>query len=346
VNKVPAARRDGQRRGLGEDRSVRAVALGGGHGLAATLGALRRITDDLTAVVTVSDDGGSSGRLRAGYGVLPPGDLRMALAALAGTDVQDVRVRDLVQHRLPEGEQVEDLAGHPVGNLMLTGLLQGNVPAVEALATVGRMLGLAAGTRVLPMATAPLDIEADVAGLDPDGLVAVRGQVAVATTPGRVLAVRLVPEDAPACAEAIAAVMAADLLVLGPGSLFTSVLPHLLHPQLGAAVCATQGLRVLVLNLAPQAGETDGFAPEAHVEVLASHAPDLRLDVVLADVSAVLDRRGLMGGLATAAEDVGARLHLASLARRGHRDEHDPVALAAALGQIAAAGRRPATSST
>jgi uncharacterized cofD-like protein len=286
--------------------------------------------------VTVADDGGSSGRLRAGYGVLPPGDLRMALAALAADD----DARDLVQHRMPAGDQIGSLAGHPVGNLMLTALLQQGLPAVEALAVVGRMLGLAPGTRVLPMSTVPLEIEADVAGLDPDGPVSVRGQVAVATTPGRVLAVRLVPHDAPASPEALAAVAAADLIVLGPGSLFTSVLPHLLHPELGAAVCAATGQRVFVLNVAPGAGETDGFAPEAHVEVLASHAPELRLDVVLADVSAVLDRRGLMGGLAAAVEDVGARLHLAPLARRGHRDEHDPAALAAALGRIVA-DRRP-----
>lgn len=319
------------------------MALGGGHGLAASLAALRRVTEQLTAVVTVADDGGSSGRLRTGYGVLPPGDLRMALAALAGETADDQRVRDLLQHRLPGGEQVAGLAGHPVGNLILTGLLQGGADPVEALEVVGRMLGLAAGTRVLPMATAPLDIEADVAGLDPAGMVPVRGQVEVATTPGRVLAIRLVPADAPACPQALAALAAAELVVLGPGSLFTSVLPHLLHPQLGAAVCASPGQRVFVLNLAPQAGETDGFAPEAHVEVLASHAPDLQLDVVLADVSAVLDRRGLMGGLASAVEDVGARLHLAPLARRGRPDEHDPVALAAALGRIAAG--RPATDS-
>ncbi len=320
---------------------MRAVALGGGHGLAASLAALRRVTDQLTAVVTVADDGGSSGRLRAGYGVLPPGDLRMALATLAGEGAEHTRIRDLLQHRLPTGPAVEGLAGHPVGNLVLTGLLQVGASPVEALATVGRMLGLAPGTQVLPMASVPLDIAADVAGLGPAGPVAIRGQVAVATTRGRVLAVRLLPDDAPACPEALAALAAADLLVLGPGSLFTSILPHLLHPALGAAVCASPARKVLVLNLAPQPGETDGFAPEAHVEVLASHAPDLRLDVVLADVSAMLDRRGLMGGLAAAVEDVGARLHLAPLARAGRRDEHDPTALAAALAQIARDTVRP-----
>jgi uncharacterized cofD-like protein len=313
--------------------SVKIVALGGGHGLSASLRALRTLTDELTAVVTVADDGGSSGRLRAAYpDLLPPGDLRMALAALAGTDPAGERLRDALQHRLPAGDP--GLAGHPVGNLLLAGLLQTGDDPVEALATVGRLLGLAPGTRVLPMSTRPLEIEADVAGLDPDGPVVVRGQVEVATTDGQVLAVRLVPADAPACPAALDALATADVVVLGPGSLFTSVLPHLMNPELGAAIAASPGLRVLVLNLAAQEGETEGFAPESHLEVLMTHAPDLSLDLVLADVSAVLDRRGLMGGLTSAVEDVGARLHLAPLARHDQRDQHDPAALAEAFRRI------------
>lgn len=310
----------------------RTVALGGGHGLATSLTALRHVTDRLTAVVSVADDGGSSGRLRRAYGVLPPGDLRMALAALAGEDADHARLRDLVQHRLPPADPV--LAGHPVGNLLLTGLFQTEPDPVAALAVAGRFLGLGEEVRVLPLSARPLDIEADVLGPDAADPVVVHGQVAVATAAGQVLAVRLAPPDAPACPQALAALAEADLVVLGPGSLFTSVLPHLIHPELGAAVAASPGLRVLVLNLAPQAGETEGFAPESHVEVLASQAPDLALDLVVADVRAVLDRRGLMGGLTAAAEDVGARLHLAPLARRDRSDQHDPVALAHAFGEI------------
>ncbi|MGH3744499.1 MAG: gluconeogenesis factor YvcK family protein [Mycobacteriales bacterium] len=321
----------------------RTVALGGGHGLAASLSALRQVTDRLTAVVTVADDGGSSGRLRAAYDLLPPGDLRMALAAVAGTDRDSLRLRDMLQHRMPPGEA--GLAGHSVGNLLLAGLMQTGADPVTALAAAGRMLGLAPGTQVLPMSTWPLDIEADVLGLDPAGPVVVSGQVAVATTPGRVLAVRLVPPEAPACPEALQALADADMVVLGPGSLFTSVLPHLIHPQLGAAIAASPAFRVLVLNLTAQPGETEGFAPESHVEVLASHAPDLTIDLVVADVTAVLDRHGLMGGLTAAAEDVGARLHLAPLARRDRRDQHDPMALARAFGEIVR-GRLPAADGT
>jgi uncharacterized cofD-like protein len=320
------------------------VALGGGHGLAASLAALRQVTDRLTAVVTVADDGGSSGRLRAAYDLLPPGDLRMALAALAGTDSDSSRLRDMLQHRLPVGDA--GLAGHSVGNLLLAGLMQIGTDPVTALVTAGRMLGLAPGTQVLPMSTQPLDIEADVLGLDPAGPVVVSGQVAVATTPGRVLTVRLVPAEAPACPEALTALTGADLVVLGPGSLFTSVLPHLIHPELGAAITASPALRVLVLNLTAQVGETEGFAPESHVEVLASHAPDLTIDVVVADVTAVLDRHGLMGGLTAAAEDVGARLHLAPLARRDQRDQHDPTALAHAFEEIVRGRLRAAEGTT
>ncbi|HEY5336065.1 MAG TPA: uridine diphosphate-N-acetylglucosamine-binding protein YvcK [Mycobacteriales bacterium] len=308
------------------------MALGGGHGLATSLAALRQVTNHLTAVVTVADDGGSSGRLRAAYDLLPPGDLRMALAALAGTDDDSVRLRDMLQYRLPPGDA--GLAGHPVGNLLLAGLLQTGAYPVTALATTGRMLGLPPGHQVLPMSTVPLDIEAEVLGLDAGGPVVVSGQVAVATTPGRVLAVRLVPPEAPACPEALTALAEADLIVLGPGSLFTSVLPHLIHPELGAAIAASPAFRVLVLNLTAQPGETEGFAPESHIEVLASHAPDLEIDLVVADVTAVLDRHGLMGGLTAAAEDVGARLHLAPLARRDRRDQHDPEALAHAFEEI------------
>lgn len=324
-----------------QPRDTPVVALGGGHGLAASLAALRQVTDRLTAVVTVADDGGSSGRLRAAYGLLPPGDLRMALAALAGSESDSVRLRDAFQHRLPPGD--DGLAGHSVGNLLLAALMQTGADPVTALDAAGRMLGLAPGTRVLPMSTQPLAIEADVLGLEPDGPVVVSGQVAVATTPGQVLTVRLVPAEAPACPQALEALALADVVVLGPGSLFTSVLPHLIHPQLGAAVAASPGFRVLVLNLTAQAGETEGFAPESHIEVLASHAPDLTLDLVVADVSAVLDRHGLMGGLTAAAEDVGARVLLAPLARRDRPDQHDPTALAHALGEIVRDRRRAGT---
>lgn len=315
----------------------RVVALGGGHGLAASLAALTQVTDHVTAVVTVADDGGSSGRLRTELGALPPGDLRMALAALAGEDDWSSTWENLLQHRFTGDGP---LAGHALGNLLLTGLVQTTGDVVTALDLVGRLVG--ARGRVLPASTSPLEIVALVAGLDPTdakGLVEVVGQVAVAATEGSVCAVRLTPEEPPACAEAVQAVLDADVVVLGPGSWFTSVLPHLLVPDLREALVATTALRVVVLNLAPQAGETAGFTAETHLEVLAGHAPDLAVDVVLADDSAVLDTRGLMSPdlehqLRSAVTLGGGRLVIAPLALGDGTARHDPLLLAKAYASI------------
>jgi uncharacterized cofD-like protein len=315
---------------------VRAVALGGGQGLHATLSALRRITPDVTAVVTVADDGGSSGRLRRELGLLPPGDLRKALAALAGEEQELWRA--VFQHRFGG---TGALAGHAVGNLLLAGLLEVLPDPVTALEEAARLLGLRG--RVLPMCTEPLDIEADVVGLDEDVAAVrhIRGQVAVATTPGQVQRIRLhtagSPDSTPAaCPAAVAAVLEADVVLLGPGSWFTSVLPHLLVPELHEALITTSAARIVVLNLVPQPGETAGFSPERHLDVLCEHAPRLRVDAVIADVGSVStpDR------LRRAAESLGASMRLDGVASAEARERHDPKALAESLRDALAAVRR------
>src|SRR5947209_8868807 len=225
-------------------RALKAVALGGGHGLYATLLALRTITPHITAVVTVADDGGSSGRLRRELGILPPGDLRMALTALAPGEGNAGRWRQVFAHRFGG---TGALAGHAVGNLVMAGLLEVLGDPVAMLDEVCALLRVTG--RVLPMTVEPIDIEADVAGIDGDAdhphrLSRIRGQVAVATTPGRVHRVRLRPERPQACAEAVRAVGAADLVVLGPGSWFTSVLPHLLVPGLASALVDRKSTRL------------------------------------------------------------------------------------------------------
>jgi uncharacterized cofD-like protein len=303
------------------------VALGGGHGLASSLTALRQVTDRLTAVVTVADDGGSSGRLRRELGVLPPGDLRMALAALCGDDAWDLTWREVVQHRF-QGEG--DLHGHSVGNLLIVALWEivGTDP-VAGLDWVGRLLG--ARGRVLPMSTVPLDIVARVQDAEGSGSVTeVVGQVAAATAGSRVLDVALVPEGAPACPQAVEAVRSADWVVLGPGSWFTSVIPHLLVPELADAVTGTAASRCLVVNLDPQSGETAGFAPETHLDELVRHAPKLRLDVVIADSGTVRhpDR------LRDAAERLGASLYLTPLRAEDGSPRHDPALLAGAFDRV------------
>ncbi len=309
---------------------LRAVALGGGHGLAASLGALRRVTDELTAVVTVADDGGSSGRLRRDFGVLPPGDLRMALAALCRDDEWGTIWSQVVQHRFG-GDR--ELAGHAVGNLLIVALWDLLGDTVAGLDWVGRLLGTAG--RVLPMAAVPLDIVADVVGADParpDEVTAVRGQVACATTPGQVRSITLVPPDPPAVPEAVRAVLDADWVVFGPGSWFTSVLPHLLVPGLSAALHVTGARRLVVLNLVPQPGETEGFSPRRHLEVLAAHAPGLSVDVVLADARAA--GASALDDLEKAAGILGAELVLADVAAADGTPRHDPERLAYAYAQI------------
>ncbi|MFF1614428.1 uridine diphosphate-N-acetylglucosamine-binding protein YvcK [Amycolatopsis sp. NPDC058278] len=305
---------------------MRAVALGGGHGLHATLSAVRRVTPDVTAVVTVADDGGSSGRLRRELGLLPPGDLRQAFAAFAAEDGGTLWA-EVFQHRFG-GDGA--LAGHAVGNLLLAGLFEVLGDPVAALDEACRLMGVSG--RVLPMSPEPLEIEGQVSGLDsedPAAVRTIRGQVAVASTPGQVQRVSLRSPGRSgrpplACAEAVDAVLAADVVFLGPGSWFTSVLPHLLVPGLHDALVQTAATKVLVLNLVPQPGETAGFSPERHLDVLFEHAPDLRVDAVIADRDSVPDPANLR----RAAERLGGRAHLGAVADPEVAGRHDPDALA------------------
>ena len=307
------------------------VALGGGHGLSATLQAGRLVADHVTAVVTVADDGGSSGRLRRELGILPPGDLRMALCALAATDDDHQRLTRLFQHRYGG---TGALAGHAVGNLVFAGLWELLGDPIEALDAVGSILGVTG--RVLPMSPVALDIAAEVVGLEADPRVVrtILGQVAVATTPGSVRRVRLIPPDPPAAAGVVEAIAGADMVVLGPGSWFTSVIPNVLIHEIADALATTSATKILILNLAPQPGETAGFSDEQHLHVLRQHAPEIDFDAVLVD-----PRMPLSGTerehLERAAAGLGARVVTAEIARTGADGSmmavHDPVLLASAL---------------
>jgi len=316
------------------DRAQAVVAFGGGHGLSASLHALRLlvadlVVDDLTAVVTVADNGGSSGRLRAEFGVLPPGDLRMALAALCDEQQWGDTWARVLQHRFAgEGE----MNGHVIGNLLIVGLWEQLGDPVAALDWVGRLLGTTG--RVLPMALTPLDITAEVRGLHPTDTsrtTTVRGQVEVATTAGEIVSIALEPHDPRPCPEALAAVVEADWVVLGPGSWFSSVLPHLMVPELREALVRTDARVVVVLNLVDEAGETPGFGPVAHLAALVEHAPELRIHTVLADRDSVGDG---VAELQEAVAAYGARLHLADVASGHGSHHHDPERLAAAYTEI------------
>jgi uncharacterized cofD-like protein len=316
--------------------SARIVALGGGHGLYATLSAARRLTPHVTAVVTVSDDGGSSGRLRNELDVVPPGDLRMALAALASDSPHGQMWGTIIQHRFGGSGA---LAGHPIGNLLLAGLNEVLADPVAALDELGRILDLKG--RVLPMCPIALQIEADVGGLESDPRMSrvIRGQVALATTVGKVRRVRLLPSNPPATRQAIDAIMAADLVVLGPGSWFTSVIPHVLVPQLAEALQATQARRALVLNLVGEPGETAGFSAERHIHVLAQHAPGFTVHDIVVDAAGAPGEREREQLMRTAAI-LNAEVEFADVSRPG-TPLHDPARLAAALERVRLRGSAP-----
>jgi uncharacterized cofD-like protein len=326
---------------------MKIVAFGGGHGLAASLRALRRCAAapatlpgarpwEITAVVTVGDNGGSSGRLRAQRGALPPGDLRQALVALAADDPHSQATAALFQHRF---DGSDPLAGHPVGNLVLLGLMERYGDPVLALAHAATMVG--AGGRVLPMSREPVAIEARVRGADlaePDQVVTVRGQHEVASSRGRVESVRLDPPAPVACQEAVRTLAEADWLVFGPGSWYTSVIPHLLVPDLARAIISSLARRLVVLNLTTEQ-ETVGMTVPDHLAALAAYAPGLRVDVVLGDSSWVTDPKPAEH----AAESLSAQLVLAPVAASGASARHDPQALAAALLPLLSAGRQGET---
>ena len=248
----------------------RVVAVGGGHGLAASISAVRRYAGDVTAIVSVADDGGSSGRLREALGISPPGDLRRCLVAMGDPDSLWARA---FEHRFDAGE----LEGHSLGNVVIAGLSATTGDFLAALEEAARLVGVGPGGRVLPATAHPVVLEAE----GESGTV--RGQLAVATgtAAGRIKRVSILPADAGTPPAALAAVAEADQVVVGPGSLFTSVLAALAAPELARAVAASRAWRVYVCNLGPQEPETAGYDAAGHVEALLAHG--VEIDVVLCD---------------------------------------------------------------
>lgn len=244
---------------------MKVVGIGGGHGLAATLSAARLYASDISAVVTVADDGGSSGRLTRELGVPPPGDIRNCLVALSQLE----ELARLFQHRFTTGA----LTGHTVGNLIIAALTEMTGDFAAAVHEAGRLLD-AVGT-VHPATNALVDLMARVEGAE------IKGQVAVAQTKAPIQAVYLEPSQPPANPAAVEAILAADQIVLGPGSLFTSLIATLLVPGIRKALQDTRARRVFVCNTRMQKGETDGLAAADHVQGLMAHAGAFAVDVVV-----------------------------------------------------------------
>ncbi|CAB4720625.1 unannotated protein [freshwater metagenome] len=303
------------------------VALGGGHGLAATLSALRQLTSEITAIVTVADNGGSSGRLREEFPIFPPGDLRMALAALCADDEWGRTWADILQHRF-----VSDgaLNGHSMGNLLLASLWSQSEDPVAGLDRVGSLLKVIG--RVLPMAAVPLDIEATFN--TSTGRIVIRGQKEVATARGRIESLRVIPVEPAARIEALTAIRTADWITMGPGSWFSSVMPHLLVPMQLDGLSRTKAKKILIMNLDSHPNtvgeEYAGSTPEEHLELFAHYAPDVAIDYVLVDNSVVRNEKSL----SAMAASLGGQVVAVDIRKAPGSIHHDVSQLALHLGHI------------
>ena len=290
---------------------LRYVALGGGHGLSATLKSLRPISNSITAVVTVADNGGSSGRLRDEFSIFPPGDLRMALAALCADDEWGNSWAQIMQYRFTSDGPLNE---HAIGNLLLAALWDSGEDAVTGLDRVGALLKTVG--RVLPMAAVPLDIEATFESKE--GSVEVHGQKEVATAKGRLVSLRIIPSDPPARSETLEAIRNADVITMGPGSWFSSVLPHLLVPAQREALIESRAKKILLMNLdAGEDSQANEFAGESaleHLRIIQRYAPGLNFDYIVVDPTC----SGV--GLAEAVSTQGGELILAEL-----RDEKEKI---------------------
>jgi len=306
----------------------RVVAVGGGHGLSTLLRGLKAYTDELTAIVTVADDGGSSGVLRQELGLPPPGDLRDCIAALA--DAEPL-MRLLFEYRFGRDTRLD---GHSFGNLIiaaLTGITGDFESAVSAASRV-----LAVRGRILPSTLDNVELCAEVRyGEGSSGRAGlVRGQSSIAAGPGAVERVFIQPATVKAHPEAIRALLQADLIVMGPGSLYTSVLPNLLIPGIADAIRAAEALRVYVCNVATQPSETAGYDLEAHVRALVDHVGEGICDLVVAnhDVRHTLPASsGSQMVVPRWSSDLGPRLILRDLVDVELPWRHDPLKLAEVL---------------
>ncbi len=259
------------------ERGPRVVAIGGGHGLAALLRGLKTHTANITAIVTVADDGGSSGRLRRALGVLPPGDFRNCITALADDEALTTQ---LFQYRFPAASGEEGLNGHSFGNLFITAMAEVTGSFERAILESSHVLAVQG--RVVPSTLSNVTLLGDLR-VEPEEVSRVTGESHITQARGAIERVYLEPDDAPAYPEALRAILEADLIVIGPGSLYTSILPNLLVREVAQAVAASRALRVYVCNVATQRGETDGYSVGDHAAALERHVGTGLFTVVLAN---------------------------------------------------------------
>jgi uncharacterized cofD-like protein len=306
------------------ERGPKVVAIGGGHGLSVLLRGLKRYTSNVTAIVTVADDGGSSGRLRRELGVLPPGDIRNCIAALAD---DEALMTQLFQYRFGNGK---GLNGHSFGNLFISAMAEVTGSFDRAIVESGRVLAVQG--RVLPSTLCDVTLTADLRA-EPVGVSRVAGESSITEACGAIERVYLEPNDVPAYPEAVRALLEADLIVAGPGSLCTSVLPNLLVQDVAQAVTASRALKVYVCNVATQRGETDKYNTGDHVAMLETHLGAGFFPVVLANDNLDVDFVSPGVELVPVAFPPGAayRVITSDLVDRARPWRHDSDKLARAL---------------
>lgn len=258
-----------------KERGPRIVTIGGGHGLSTLLRGLKHHTSNLTAIVTVADDGGSSGRLRRSLGILPPGDIRNCLAALS--DEEDL-LSQLFQYRFANGGEA-GVEGHSFGNLFISALTGITGSFEGAVTASGRVLAVSG--RVYPSTLQDVMLVADVVLPHTTGEVRVEGESQIPEVTGHVRRVWLEPNTPSAYPKAVQALLSADLIVVGPGSLYTSILPNLLVPDIAAAIRSARGLKIYVCNVATQPGETQGYSVGDHLRAIEDHLGKDLFDMIL-----------------------------------------------------------------
>lgn len=254
-------------------RGLKIVCIGGGTGMSTLLRGLKNYSDNLTAIITVADDGGSSGKLRAELGVLPPGDFRQCIAALADSEPLMAR---LLEYRFPNDS---GLGGHAFGNLFIAAMAGVTGNSERALLESSRVLAVRG--RILPSTLENVTLYADVRGTGEAQAARVIGESQIAKFGLPVERVYLEPERVPAYPGATRALLDADLIVIGPGSLYTSLLPNLLVHDLCAAATVSPALKLFIANVATEHGETDGYGVEDYISALHAHCATLELDGVL-----------------------------------------------------------------
>lgn len=262
------------------DRGPNVVVIGGGHGLSTLLKGMKKFTRNITAIVTVADDGGSSGKLRDSKGMLPPGDIRNCLAALSSDE--DL-ISQLFQYRFMTGE--EDLQGHSFGNLLISALTEITGSFERAVVEAGKVLSVYG--QVVPSTLHDVRLVADKSIPNLQREVRIRGESRIPGVRGTVRRLWLEPNNPPAYPAAVRALLRADMIVVGPGSLYTSILPNLLVPDIVAAMRASQSFKVFVCNITTQPGETDNYSCGDHIRAIEDHVGKNLFDLILSNCETV-----------------------------------------------------------